>query len=108
VVGNIGEEGEKVFDLARFADYLQRYPFEWPGLQAHTWVWCLHCARCFRFIEAKLDDEGLLMCGYAPDCDGSALDFWGWSPEEWAEKGQERPAHWPVQAERGVTYPLYA
>jgi len=109
MVGNTGEEREERFDLATLADRLQRYPFEWPGLQAHTWVWCLHCERCFRFIDAKLDDEGLLICSYAPDCDASALDFWAWSPEDWAGKtgGQERPAHWPVQPERGVRYPLY-
>jgi hypothetical protein len=109
MVGNSGEAGGKGFDLATFADLLQRYPFEWRGLQPDTWIWCLHCERCFRFIDAKLDDEGLLICGYAPDCDGSALDFWAWSSADWIEEkdGQPRPSRWPEVPEPGRVYPLY-
>jgi hypothetical protein len=102
----IEEEAEKA---AKLADYWQRYPFEWPGLQADTWVWCLHCERCFRFIESKLDDEGLLVCAYTPDCSGSALDFWPWSQKDWDDRmhGQPRPTQWPEEPEVGKVYPLY-
>jgi hypothetical protein len=110
MVGNTEGEAEKGFDLAKFADFWQRFPFEWPGLQADTWVWCLHCQRCFRFIDSKLDDEGLLVCAYTPDCDASALDFWAWSKKDWEEKGDanSRPQHWPEVPEVGKVYPLYA
>jgi hypothetical protein len=73
--GMTGDAADKGFDLVKFADLERRFPFEWPGLQADTMIWCVHCERRFPFIEAKLDDEGLLMCAHFPECDGSALDF---------------------------------
>jgi hypothetical protein len=99
-----------VADIARFADLFQRMPFEWRSLQAQTLIWCLHCERAFRFEHAKIDpDDGLLMCGYWPDCDGSALDYWPWSPEDWAVRMEEqgRPENWPEQPIEGTRYPLY-
>ena len=96
-------------DLAELVDKWRRYPLEWPSLQAETWIWCLHCERCFQFVDARVDDDGLLTCPYFPDCDGNALDFWPWSEEDWAGSvhGQGRPARWPLEPERGVRYPLY-
>jgi hypothetical protein len=103
---NIEEEAERA---AKFADLGRRYPFDWPGLQPETWIWCLHCARCFRFSDAKVDDEGLVVCAYTPDCNGSAIDFKEWSKEDWLEQmgGQKRPEHWPEEPEVGKVYPLY-
>jgi hypothetical protein len=97
-------------DLGELIDKWRRYPMEWPSLQAETWVWCFHCERCFRFGEAKIDDEGLLVCAYAPECDGNALDFWPWSAQDWSTEmgGQARPGHWPDEPERGTHYALYA
>lgn len=99
----------KRHDLADLVDKWRRYPSVWPSIQADTWIWCLHCERCFQFIDVRVDDDGLVTCPYYPDCDASALDFWPWSPEDWAETmgGQDRPAHWPVEPERHVPYPLY-
>ena len=95
---------------ALFGSLRERYPGEWPSLRPDTWVWCLHCERCFRFIDAKVDPgDGLLMCGYWPDCDGSALDYWPWSQEDWGPRmeSQERPEHWPAEPESGVRHPVY-
>jgi hypothetical protein len=92
-----------------FADLEGRMPFEWESLSADTWVWCLHCERAFRFRNAEIDSDGLLMCAYFPECDGTALDYWPWSADDWARKmgGQERPEHWPAVPMDGAVYPLY-
>jgi hypothetical protein len=106
MVSNIGEEEQKA---AKFAELKRALLYEWPGLKPDTWVWCLHCERCFQFIDAKVGKFGVLDCAYAPDCDGAALDFWPWSRADWERKmhGQPRPSHWPDEPEPDKVYPLY-
>jgi hypothetical protein len=99
-----------MFDVGRFAELLQRFPSHWEGLQPYTWVWCLHCEQAFQFQDARINPrDGLLMCGYWPDCDASAFDFWPWSQEDWEQLmgSQPRPTSWPQQPEIGRSYPLY-
>jgi hypothetical protein len=103
---NVEGQGERA---AKFADLVRRYSFDWPGLQPDTWIWCLHCQRCFRFIDAKSDEEGLVVCARTPDCNGSAIDFFPWSKSDWLRRmgGQPRPEHWPEEPIVGKVYPLY-
>jgi hypothetical protein len=47
------------------------------GISEGTWVWCLHCERCYQAGEYR-EIRGQEMCPY-PDCDGdTVLDSWTW------------------------------
>jgi len=94
---------------AKFAQLMEHYPFEASDLRPETWTYCLHCGHTFRLIAAKLDADGLVVCAHAPDCDGSALDFWPWSAADWTRQmgGQLRPGHWPEEPELDTLYELY-
>jgi hypothetical protein len=66
-----------------------------------TWLWCLHCERCYQAGEYRETYEGLQMCPY-DDCDGSTvLDGWRWSRIR-----REHPDY-PKIPERSKVYPLY-
>jgi len=104
MTGKIEEEADSV----KFEELKQALLYDWAGLKPDTWLWCLHCERCFRFIDAKVGKFGVLDCAYT-GCDGAALDFWRWSAEEWErhEIYMPRPEHWPEEPEVGRVYPLY-
>lgn len=53
-----------------------------------TWVWCLHCERCYKISCFRRDDDTAL-CFYE-DCDGS-LDADGWLWEIMREIHPEFP-----------------
>ncbi len=42
-----------------------------------TEVICIHCGNVFKLGEALIDpSDNLVVCKYAPECDGSLVDFW--------------------------------
>jgi hypothetical protein len=71
------------------------------GIREGTWLWCLHCERCYQAGEYREMDEGLQMCPY-DDCDGSTV-FDGW---RWSRVRRENPGY-PMFPERNKVYPLY-
>jgi hypothetical protein len=70
------------------------------GTPKGTWVWCLHCERCYQVGEYRVV-KGLQMCPY-PDCDGDAvMDPWKW------KKIREGNPDYPEIPERDRIYPMY-
>lgn len=70
------------------------------GIPVGTWVWCLHCERCYQVGEYRAIND-LQMCPY-PDCDGdTVLDAWKWSRIKRIHKA------YPDMPKRGKVYPLY-
>lgn len=74
-----------------------------------TWLWCLHCERCYQLKDIRiikhpfLKNESMQMCHY-PDCDGdSVIDAWNW--DNFRARAQERDL--PEVPEIGVGYPMY-
>ncbi len=42
-----------------------------------TEVICIHCGNVFKLGEALIDpSDNLVVCKYAPECDGNLIDFW--------------------------------
>ena len=82
------------------------------GRPEGTWVWCLHCERCYQVGEyraVKPDrqmrnagfTEDLQMCPY-PDCDGDTVfDAFPW------EGIRGLHPDYPEIPERGKVYPQY-
>ena len=83
------------------------------GRKKGSWVWCLHCERCYQVGEYKpikldrqLKNMGIIedfqMCPY-PDCDGDTVkDSWTW------EQIRENHPDYPEVPEKGKVYPLYS
>ncbi len=68
------------------------------GLARGTWIWCLHCERCYQVGEYRQVGDWQL-CPYA-DCDGdTVLDS-----VVWEQRRQYHPDY-PVTPERDRPYP---
>ncbi len=73
---------------------------EAKGIEAGTWVWCLHCERCYQAGEYREIDE-LQMCPYQ-DCNGdTVLDSVPWSDI------RSKHTEYPTTPERNKVYSLY-
>jgi len=71
------------------------------GRKVGSWVWCLHCERCYQVGEFKMDESSLELCPY-DICDGDTLiDSWSW------EKIKELHPEYPDVPEKDKVYPLY-
>lgn len=73
-----------------------------------TWLWCLHCERCYQLKDTRvvkhpaLKGETLQLCHYN-DCTGdTVMDAWNW--DEFRAKVDRELPELPT---RGVVYPLY-
>ncbi len=65
-----------------------------------TWVWCLHCERCYKVGEYRMKNDYLQMCHYE-DCNGDAvIDAWKWNGI------REFHPSYPVVPDRGERYPF--
>lgn len=64
-----------------------------------SWVWCLHCERCYKVGEFRQVGE-LQYCPFA-DCDGTVIDAWEWSTIRDANPG------YPEVPELGKVYGQY-
>jgi hypothetical protein len=74
--------------------------FEAKGINKGTWIWCLHCERCYQAGEYR-EIDNLQMCPYE-DCDGdTVLDSWLW------KEIQEKHPKYPEIPERNKEYPMY-
>lgn len=72
------------------------------GETPETWLWCLHCERCYQLKEMRQVGEYQL-CHY-PDCNGdTVLDAWNW--REFRQGQPERRL--PKVPKRGVRYGQY-
>ena len=61
------------------------------GRKVGSWVWCLHCERCYQVGEFKMDES-----------DGDTiLDSWTW------EEIKELHPEYPDVPEKNKVYPLY-
>lgn len=70
------------------------------GVPVGTWVWCLHCERCYQVGEYR-EIDNLQMCPY-PDCDGDTVfDAWRWSQVQSINKD------YPEIPEREKVYPQF-
>jgi hypothetical protein len=71
------------------------------GLEADTWLWCVHCQRCFRAEDYKLGLDGCQYCPYE-GCDGRTVT----DGRRWDEVREVRPEY-PEIPTWAVTYPLH-
>jgi len=70
------------------------------GTPKGTWVWCLHCERCYQAGEFR-EVDGLQMCPYS-NCDGDmVMDSWNW------EEIRANHPEFPREPEREKVYPMY-
>jgi hypothetical protein len=70
------------------------------GIPEGSWVWCLHCERCYKAGEYR-KESSMQLCPY-PDCDGdTVMDSWAW------ERLREIHPDYPKEPERDKVYPLY-
>jgi hypothetical protein len=80
---------------------------DWQGLNPvhlDTWVWCLHCDRCYQVKDSRFDGE-YWRCSYL-DCGGDLpLDSYHWL-EFRSHYGME--SVWPEVPLRGVVYDVYS
>ena len=68
------------------------------GIARGTWMWCLHCERCYQAGEYRQVGEWQ-MCPY-PDCEGdTVLDS-----VDWSQRRQYHPDY-PVRPDRNKIYP---
>jgi len=71
------------------------------GRKVGSWVWCLHCQRCYQVGEFRKDKDGLESCPYT-DCDGDTMfDSVPW------EGIREMHPDYPEIPEKDKKYPLY-
>jgi len=82
------------------ARYARLQDFQFSGENEETWLWCLHCQRCYQIKELRWDSFGVQPCPYQ-DCDGDSV-FDGWN---WREKFV--PRGYPETPVRGKIYDLY-
>jgi hypothetical protein len=69
------------------------------SLAEGTWIWCLHCARCYQAGEYR-QQGAWQMCPY-PDCDGDTIV----DSVLWSQRCQFHP-EFPTIPERNKVYPL--
>lgn len=71
------------------------------GRKVGSWVWCLHCERCYKVGEFRKEKDGLEYCPY-PDCSGDTLmDSFPWKALK------EKHPEYPDIPERDKEYSLY-
>jgi hypothetical protein len=66
-----------------------------------TWLWCLHCERCYQLKDMRQVGEYQL-CHYE-DCDGDTV-MDGWNYDEFRETAHPE---WPEIPQMDVVYPQY-
>jgi hypothetical protein len=79
---------------------------DFTGWPSGSWVWCLHCERCYKVGEYKLvvvgkrKKEVFQLCPYA-DCDGDWEDAYLWDFQKYGEpeRGKVYPWDWGIQLE---------
>jgi hypothetical protein len=71
------------------------------GMKVGTWLWCLHCERCYQAGEYR-EIDGLQYCPYE-GCDGTTV----LDGERWSGLRAKSPPEYPEVPERGTVYPLY-
>jgi hypothetical protein len=69
-------------------------------IRAGTWLWCLHCERCYQAGEYR-EINGLQFCPYEGCTGTTVLDGWRWSSVR-----ENDHFEYPEIPERNVVYPL--
>lgn len=63
--------------------------------------WCLHCER----VEFGVNWQKNKWCCPYPGCDGTAIDAFTWSAEDWP---RSEHSNYPNNPMIGTVYPLYS